>query len=101
MSSPLLSERMNAAQDAVAAGEIGSIKEFVAPDGWTPVRVTWLDEPGRERIVAQACSTCLPDGELPLYVAVVSPDGVAHESQRGDTTDCGHDCTGDDWWHRL
>lgn len=72
-----------------------------AGEGWTPLTVHWDDESGRKREVVKACARCLPNGRQGLYVSVVSPSGVMHEARRGDTTDCGRDCTGPDWWIRL
>lgn len=69
------------------------------PDGWTPLMVYWHESDHAPREVTKACRTCLPDG-LPLLCAVVSPQGLAHENDRGDLTNCGHDCTGEEWWHR-
>lgn len=85
-------------------------------EGWTPVLVHWEqwwdDENHPPREVLRSCRTCYAsrwpapqmtqgrDGEVPLTPVVVSPQGVAHHAYRGDTTDCGRDCTGPEWWHR-
>ena len=85
-------------------------------DGWEPVLVHWEawwdDERDRTTEVVRSCKRCYParalaekmtqgrNGLVPLVVMLVSPQGVAHQAERGDTTDCGRDCTGPDWWHR-
>lgn len=68
-------------------------------EGWTPLFVHWNESDHAPREVVKACKRCLPNG-LPLIPSVVSPKGVAHETSSGDTTFCGHDCTGPEWWHR-
>lgn len=72
---------------------------IVLEEGWTPLMVYWNESDHAPREVKKACSRCLPGG-LPLICRVVSPKGVAHETTTGDVTDCGHDCTGPEWWHR-
>lgn len=62
-------------------------------DGW------WVEQPMPD--VTANCKVCarvwpFKDGGL----FVVSPSGVAHHGDGGDTL-CGHDATGDNWWWPL
>lgn len=61
-------------------------------------RFVTYDETGEEREVVGYCRACRvhPDDEVML----VSPQGIAHHAEQ-DTTDCGHNATGDGWWWRL
>jgi hypothetical protein len=62
--------------------------------------VVWEDDPTRIRVVKSWCRRCFPNGpESP--VMLLSPRGVAHHVSDHDTTDCGKDATGPDWWWRL
>ena len=59
--------------------------------------VYWEDESRPPRAVIGYCSACkTKPGEL---VQLVSPRGFAHHAD-GDTTLCGRNATGDDWWWR-
>jgi hypothetical protein len=61
-------------------------------------RFVIYDETSEQREIVGYCRVCgvHPDDEVML----VSPQGVAHQAEQ-DTTDCGHNATGLDWWWRL
>jgi hypothetical protein len=84
--------------------------------GWTPVLVHWEqwwdDDERPPTEVLRSCKRCFygherqltsqaRDGMVPLLPMLVSPQGIAHQSHRGDITDCGRTCSGPDWWHRA
>lgn len=56
------------------------------------------EETGEEREVVGYCRVCgaTPDEDVML----VSPQGVAHHAAM-DSTDCGHNATGPEWWWRT
>ncbi len=71
-----------------------------APDRAAATRRQFVvyEETGEEREVTGYCRVC---GASPSEdVMLVSPQGIAHHAA-GDTTDCGHNATGLDWWWRL
>ncbi len=62
--------------------------------------VSW-DEKDRIIEVVRECKTCFPDG-FPKHNTLVSPQGLAHHgNETSEETECGHVCTGPEWWHRL
>jgi len=63
-----------------------------------PMVVFWESDPERSRIVRRACKICQGDISDP---AIVSPRGVAHESEGYGITICGKDATRPDWWWKL
>lgn len=63
-----------------------------------PLTVYWEDSPDRRRVVRRGCKICKGDISDP---AIVSPSGVAHESEGYGITICGKDATRFDWWWRL
>lgn len=65
-------------------------RQYVSWEGYT--RVTE---------VVRECKTCFPEG-FPSHITLVSPQGVAHYgNETSEKTECGHPCTGPNWWHRL
>lgn len=62
--------------------------------------VYWEDDPSRTRLLAGWCKRCFPNGPEPPAM-LVSPTGLAHHTTYGDTTDCGHDAVGENWWWRT
>ncbi len=58
-----------------------------------------FEETGETREVTSWCLVCQTDSDF----NIVSPTGKAHYSNEftSEDTRCGHDATGDDWWHRY
>lgn len=65
----------------------------------------WLRPPADETPmpgVRQSCAVCrvtlreIYDGNC-----IVSPSNIAHRSNGYESTFCGHDATGDNWWWPL
>jgi len=64
--------------------------------------VYWEEEPGRTREVVDFCRICFRGNRVGLdQVWIVSPQGLAHESDGYGVTVCGKDGTGPDWWWRT
>lgn len=67
--------------------------------------VYW-EEADKERVVTGLCARCQTihrDELLTLGdVMIVSPRGMGHlTGETGESTACGINATGDEWWHRL
>jgi len=63
-----------------------------------PMTVYWEEEPERSRKVTRGCKVCGGDISHPM---IVSPSGMAHESEGYGVTVCGRDATGPEWWWRV
>ena len=63
----------------------------------------FFEETGEEREVVNFCNAAACRQHRSAEPMIVSPSGVAHEGHEygSDTTACGKDATGPDWWHRL
>lgn len=76
--------------------------------GSAPIGVVrWVEgephEIGKEREVVRECRRCFAGPPALSEVYIVSPAGVAHQSDWDGTghTACGHDATRLEWWWRL
>ena len=63
-----------------------------------------FEETGEEREIKSWCFNCFINvhkGDPRIaHPMIVSPSGIVHEGDNG-RTNCGHDATGERWWHRL